>query len=326
MNNNITFTGLRNEPVEKGYEKLQQASWPLEPDPKKYITDPDLADAVRISIILKQPLLVTGAPGTGKTELAFRIAWELGYEKPLKYETKSTSIYKDLFYSYDVLGRFHAAQLSKPVNDLDFITYNALGEAIIQSNKKKDIDHILPEKFNYNGPVSSVVLIDEIDKAPRDFPNDILNEIEKMYFRIPELNIKEPICTPKDKHPLVIITSNSEKQLPDAFLRRCIFHYIEFPIKDRMLEIIEKRYAENNKFIQDAVELFYYLRNGDRLLKQASTGELLVWINTLKTLFPTEKTLINPENIKKTLGVLIKKAEDMEKAKNLVDKWIQNKK
>ena len=157
------------------------------------------------------------------------MAEELGFGEPLKFETKSNSSSRDLFYYYDTVGRFHAAQTREDTaSPLDYITYNALGAAILRAN---EIDHVkdwLPPDFFHPGKSRSVVLIDEVDKAPRDFPNDILNEIEHLYFRVPELgNIQ--IRAPKDMQPLVVITSNSEKHLPDAFLRRCIFYHIAFP-------------------------------------------------------------------------------------------------
>ena len=162
-------------------------------DPAGYLADEGLADAVNVALQLGQPLLLTGEPGTGKTQAAFSVAWQLGYDPPLKFETKSGSVARDLFYTYDALGRFFLAQVAKAGDDevkahpLEFIHYNALGTAILRAQDESDVRHLLPEDFTHGGKRRSVVLIDEIDKAPRDFPNDVLNEVEGMYFRIPEL-------------------------------------------------------------------------------------------------------------------------------------------
>lgn len=201
--------------------------------PEAYLPDKGLIDAVNVALLLGQPLLLTGEPGTGKTQLAYNLAYQLGLGEPLKFETKSTSTARDLFYVYDILGRFHAVQAGQlgettQRNSVDFLTYNALGLAIILTNPPESIKNWLPVDFVYTEPRRSVVLIDEVDKAPRDFPNDILSEVENTYFRIPELgNVKIP-ANP-DLKPILVLTSNSEKHLPDAFLRRCIYYHILFP-------------------------------------------------------------------------------------------------
>src|SRR5947209_4319617 len=138
-----------------------------------YIADRGLVAAVNVALLLNQPLLLTGEPGTGKTQLAYSLGRELGYEI-LKYETKSTSTARDLFYTYDTLRHFHDAQLKITRDDTDYVTYNALGSAIIRSDEVKKNEKWLPASFERGGPQRSIVLIDEIDKAPRDFPNDLL--------------------------------------------------------------------------------------------------------------------------------------------------------
>src|SRR5262249_52414736 len=157
--------------------------------PEGYLADAGLVDAVNVALLLGQPLLLTGEPGTGKTQLAYSLAWELGLDEPLKFETKSTSTASDLFYTYNALGHFHAAQCGEASRRaLDYLTYNALGIAILRANDESSVRAYLPDDFRHGGRRRSVVLIDEIDKAPRDFPNDLLNEVEAMYFRIPELS------------------------------------------------------------------------------------------------------------------------------------------
>src|SRR4051812_14381634 len=156
--------------------------------PESYRADQGLVDAANVAILLGQPLLLTGEPGTGKTQFAHSLAWELGLGEPLVFETKSTSAAADLFYHYDALGRFHAAQVGEVGRrTLDYIHYRAMGVAILRANAEAEVAAFLPEGFRHGGPRRSVVLIDEVDKAPRDFPNDLLNEVEGMFFRVPEL-------------------------------------------------------------------------------------------------------------------------------------------
>ena len=180
-------------------------------DPAGYLPDQGLVDAVNVALILRQPLLVTGEPGTGKSQLAASVAYQLGLDPPLCFETKSTTIARDLFYSFDNIGRFRAAQTAgASANPRLFLAFNALGLAIVLANSPEVAGPVLPPDFKHHGRRRSVVLIDEIDKAPRDFPNDILNEIERLYFRIPELGDAQVSAEP-DYRPVVIMTSNSEK-------------------------------------------------------------------------------------------------------------------
>ena len=302
-----------------------------------YIPDPGLIDAVNVALALGQPLLLTGEPGTGKTQLAYYIAWELGLPEPFKFETKSTSTSKDIFYSYDALRRFQDAQSNiSSSSALPYINYNALGLAIIFSwnpdatlmNKEgvdRPLKEYLPEQLVHPGKQRSIVLIDEIDKAPRDVPNDILNEIDQMYFRIPELD-NFPISANPDFFPIIVLTSNSEKDLPSAFLRRCIYYNIPFPDVERMTLIITKRLGwfsnENQQFVHDAVRLFYRMRNKG-LRKEPSTAELLDWISALRLYGDGIRNPISekPELIEKSLGALIKNSEDIKDAKIVLDEW-----
>jgi MoxR-like ATPase len=237
----------------------------------KYLASEELADAVNIAIAVGQPLLVTGEPGCGKTRLAWSIADELGLGEPLVFQTRSTSRAQDLLYRYDAVLRFHDIQVKTQILDGRFqaddpshyIEYQALGQAI-------------------RGQTRRVVLIDEIDKAPRDFPNDLLHELERMSFSVPELERGEPFSAAV--RPIVVITSNSERQLPLPFLRRCVFHHIQFPDHARLCEIIQQRLGPigiESGLIGGAVDRFVAIRAIPRLNKPPATSELLAWVQAL---------------------------------------------
>jgi MoxR-like ATPase len=297
-------------------------------NPQNYLADPGLIDACNVALLLGQPLLLTGEPGTGKTEFAASLAWELGLGLPLKYETKSTTTARDIFYIYDALKRFQDAQSNiKSDNALPYISYQALGEAIVRTQEPEKVKAYLPLGFDHPQKKRSVVLIDEIDKAPRDFPNDILNELERMYFRIPELGGVLIQADPM-LHPIVIITSNSEKDLPDAFLRRCVYYNIPFPPMDRLKQIVSGRLglyaAGSNEFINDALELFNDLRSpASGLRKNPATAELLDWMLALRGMCgDAENPLADPDMALRTLSNLIKTAEDQKKAQGIIQRWV----
>ncbi len=225
-----------------------------------YIASKPLMEIVNVSIALGKPLVIKGEPGTGKTLLAHSIAEALN-KKLLIWNVKSTTKAKDGLYVYDTVQRLNDARFKdKDISDIrQYIKLGKLGQAF-----KSD------EKL--------VLLIDEIDKADVEFPNDLLNELDEMTFHIPELD-EEVAATHR---PIVIITSNSEKELPDAFLRRCIFHYIEFPDEEMMERIVKVHYPDiEMKLVKEAIKRFYWIREVDGLRKKPSTSELLDWIKAL---------------------------------------------
>lgn len=221
--------------------------------PKDYVLPDGLQHALDGAIALGQPLLLTGEPGTGKTTLADWAVWHLGQQKganfatePLCFHTKTTSTARDLFYTYDALAHFQAANLGGSTKAAaNFIELQALGQAIAMSNPKAEYGQLfrtkLPEK-----PTSTVVLIDEVDKAPRDFTNDILDEIDRKRFFLREHNLM--LEKGEDADIVIIMTSNSEKNLPDAFLRRCAFFHIDFPTGERMRTILRRHLGEANDY------------------------------------------------------------------------------
>ena len=290
--------------------------------PEDYLTDGPLIDAVNVALLLGRPLLLTGEAGTGKTQLAHRLAWQLGFGKAIEFNTKSTSNARDLFYTFDALRRFHAAHTGEGSSDnLDYITYNALGIAILQSCEKQAVAQAMPKDFSHTGPRRSVVLIDEVDKAPRDFPNDLLHEIENMSFRIPELRNME-VKASREMRPVVVLTSNSEKNLPDAFLRRCVFYNIPFPLKPRLVEIVEARlgaFADgSSKLLDSALEFFLQVRT-QLTHKPPSTAELINWLQALRANGVRGETIeSNPKALRATVSVLAKTRPDAEELERLV--------
>jgi MoxR-like ATPase len=186
--------------------RVPRAERAAQHNPNGYLPDPGLADAIRVCLLLRKPLLLTGEAGTGKTDLASYLSWKLGHRSgPLVFPAKATSTGTDLFYRYDTLARFRAAQAGVQTSDKDFLTFNALGEAKLLANPPAAVQPLLPLGFEHGQQRQSVVLIDEIDKAPRDFPNDILSELDRMFFTIPELGGAR-VETREGWEPVVVIT------------------------------------------------------------------------------------------------------------------------
>lgn len=296
--------------------------------PDGYLPDEGLADAIRVALVLRKPLLLTGEPGTGKTECASYLAWKLFYHERLMFEAKSNAEARDLFYTYDTLGRFHAKENNGRQPDArDFIHYNALGEAILLTRERHDVEAVLPPTgWVHRGPAQSIVLIDEIDKAPRDFPNDLLNEIDRLYFKIPELGNQEARAS-EGFEPVLVITSNSEKNLPAAFLRRCVYYHIPFP-EGRLEEIVASRLPEfdagKGPLLREAIAFFLYLRTGAAAVeKPPATAELLDWLlylvqrgADLKRGLREQAPLVEP-----SLVTLLKHERDQMRKTSLWDEW-----
>ena len=251
-----------------------------------YVTSEPLRNAVNVAIALGRPLLIRGEPGTGKTLLARSIAQSLD-KRLITWNIKSTTKAQDGLYVYDTVQRLNDSRFgNKDVADIKhYIHLGKLGQAFASTEQL-------------------VLLIDEVDKADIEFPNDLLNELDEMSFYIPETD--ETVTAAF--RPITVITSNAEKELPDAFLRRCIFHYIEFPTPALMEEIVRVHFPDiRNNLLREAMKTFYTLRELDDLRKKPSTSELIDWLRALIA------AGIPPETIPREVpfvGSLLKKETD----------------
>ncbi len=260
---------------------------------QNYITTKDLAVAVNAAIVLERPLLIKGEPGTGKTVLAHEIA--KATNSPLiEWHIKSTTKAQQGLYEYDAVSRLRDSQLGdEKVHDIsNYIKKGKMWEAFTHENRP-------------------ILLIDEIDKADIEFPNDLLQEIDKMEFFVYETG---EVIKAKQR-PIVIITSNNEKELPDAFLRRCFFHYIKFPDPDTMREIVEVHFPGLKKhLVAEALNVFYNIREIPGLKKKPSTSELLDWIKLLLNEDVSPQTL-RESDLNKVIpplhGALLKNEQDV---------------
>lgn len=261
----------------------------------EYVASDELMSSVNVAIALQKPLLIKGEPGTGKTMLAEAVAKAMG-KKLLIWNIKSTTKAQEGLYVYDTIKRLYDGQFGEEgVDDISrYIKLGKLGEA-------------------FDSEEQVVLLIDEIDKADLEFPNDLLWELDQMEFYISET--KQAV---KAKHrPIVIITSNAEKELPDAFLRRCIFHYIDFPDNTLMEEIVRVHYPNvEDMLLKNAMNVFYSIRALRDIRKKPSTSELIDWVNALQL------GGISADKIKSSLpfiGVVVKKDEDLETVRQNVN-------
>lgn len=292
----------------------------------QYVIDEDLKAVVQMAIKMEIPLLVTGDPGTGKTKLARYVADQVLEAELVTFNTKTTSKARDLLYHYNTLSHFRDSRQGEEVNPMAYISFQGLGKAIINSRKK-----------------AHVVLVDEIDKAPRDFPNDVLFEFENLAFEVMEASNKDlkeyaeangwgdqvhagVIRAEKDSQkPFLILTSNSEKNLPDAFLRRCMYYHIPFPSSDRLKEIIHKnvdlRDDYKQSMLDDAIDHFLKIRDLN-IKKKPATAELVSWVHALQDAgIDLRKGLDGDDEeikrkIRQTYSLLTKNKEDRDRLFN----------
>ena len=255
---------------------------------RDYVASQELLQAANIAMVLQKPLLIKGEPGTGKTKLAEAIA-AAANKKLIIWNIKSTTKAQDGLYVYDVVQRLYDSQFGgEGVDNIEkYVRLGKLGEA-------------------FTAEEQVILLIDEIDKADLEFPNDLLWELDRMEFHIPETG---KTITAKQR-PVVIITSNAEKELPDAFLRRCVFHYIDFPDKELMAQIVRVHYPDlNEELLTQVLEAFYKIRKLPQIKKKPSTSEILDWIQALV------HAGVDPQRVVEEvpyLGVLLKKNEDID--------------
>ena len=261
---------------------------------KNYVSTEDLSMAVNASVVLERPLLIKGEPGTGKTLLAIEVAKSLG-KNLIEWHIKSTTKASQGLYEYDAVTRLRDSQLGdERVKDIsNYINKGKLWEA-------------------FEADEQVVLLVDEIDKADIEFPNDLLQELDRMEFFCYETN-----QTIKAKHrPIIIITSNNEKELPDAFLRRCFFHYINFPDRETMQKIVNVHYPKvKNKLVKDALDIFFEVRKIPGLKKKPSTSELIDWLKLLLSDDIPDEILKNADSSKAIpplYGALLKNEQDVQ--------------
>lgn len=317
--------------------------------PENYRPAKGLGEAIDSAILLGMPLLLTGEPGTGKTQAARWLAWRFN-TRLLRHDVKSTTGGRDLLYTFDDVARFRDASAGHSRPLIDYITFSALGEAIIRTlGGGAPIVPIMPggtihatsfgdlanptmaallprdPAFAASEPEHCVVLIDELDKAPRDTPNDLLAEVESLAFDIPELGIR--INAQTRWRPVVLITSNSERALPEPFLRRCLFFHIPLPDETEMGRIVEQSIAQvtgTTTLFASAWTLYNTLRDQPTILKKPSTAEFLGWIDCLRDqggLGSDDSVMAHrgSPKVKATLCCIAKSTEDLTLAQKLLE-------
>ncbi len=255
---------------------------------ESYLTNPALEAAVRTALVLQKPLLVRGEPGTGKTLLAEAVAQALGLNL-ITWHVKSTTRAQEGLYHYDTVQRLYDSRFGDhDVRDI------------------REYIHLGPVGRAFKAEQRAVLLIDEIDKADLEFPNDLLHELDRMRFTIGETGDNVAAV----HRPVVVITSNAEKELPDAFLRRCVFHFIDFPDRELMSRIVEVHHPGlDEALLNQALDAFYKVREMDRIRKKPSTSELVDWIAMLRLAQPDAVEL---DANTPYLGTLLKKEQDLQ--------------
>jgi len=313
-------------------------------DPADYDADPGLVDAMNVALLLGRPLLLTGRPGTGKSQFAERVAWEFDLAPVLRFEAQSVSEAQDLFYRFDTIGRLGASQKGD-ARARDYLSLSALGKAVLYSNPMleaaADVPPLKPPHPAPQHGRASVVLIDEIDKASRDFPNDLLNQIEKLTFTVPELeNRSFEAARGSERRPIVVITSNSERELPEPFLRRCIYYNIPDPQEERLRRIVATRVlsrllertvadgATLPKLFHELVGCFtaYRDKSGQRVLFKPGTSELLDLARVVAhdgEVRPDEslKLDVNLASAKRAAAAVAKGHADATEFRQHLDRW-----
>lgn len=346
MDQPYQFLGLAS----KAPLRFGAAFAPNYPDPAKYRPAQGLCEAIDAAILLGMPLLLTGEPGSGKTQAARWLAWKLG-ARLLRHDVKSTTSGRELLYSFDEVARFRDASAgsgsTRPL--IDYVTFSALGEAIIRTlggqaaiqplrqggsipaaafggATHPTTASLLPGDSGFASaePEHCVVLIDELDKAPRDTPNDLLAEVESLSFEMPELGIR--IAAESSWRPVLLITSNSERALPEPFLRRCLFFDIPMPGEAAMASIVAQSITDItavSPLFTSAWTFYEALRNRPTIRKKPGTAEFLAWIDCLKAQAKLAATdSVKPENaarILPTLACVAKSPEDMKLARDILE-------
>jgi len=301
----------------------------------EYMPSRELLAAINTALFLQRPLLLSGDPGTGKTECANFVARRLSFLFPflftspevLRFDTKSGSQSTDLFYSYDAVSHF--GDKTNRTKE-SFITFNSLGIALLGTHtadfEMNRFSNYEKEVYNKKTPFGSVVLIDEIDKAPRDFPNDLLAELERPPFKFGIKELPGFTVEQDTRYPVfIIITSNNEKGLPDAFLRRCVFHHISFPDPKELIEIVKSNLKTNNAYFEAVIERFTELRQKN-LSKKPATSELIDWIACLQQKNLLNSNMANWKNadeeykrkLIETLGIITKSKSDFETVSKVI--------